>query len=349
MDGQSEYSDFSEKLLLSKRRHRRLFGSEGSWRWTALIIVVPIIALTAVSVTVLLLTVDLTNEATARIELVKTGLAVGAGTGGIVALVLAGRRQWSNEQTARSAEYDATERRITELYTKAIEQLGHAGAAVRLGGLYALERLGQNNKSQRETILNVICAYLRMPYVRPGDRPNLTASIEERALYEERLQQHQVRQAAQRIIHRHCLASQAPKAFWTNWWNVETLDLTGADLAGADLRNADLKRAEFTHADLTGANLAESDLTTVDLREANLTNACLFGAVLVAADLTGADLTKADLSSAQLKNAIFTNANLTEADLSDADLSGVNLTEARLNNIKCHPPLVNDKEASSDQ
>ncbi|MEV4186322.1 hypothetical protein AB0J28_33335 [Streptosporangium canum] len=39
--------------------------------------------------------------------------------------------------------------------------------AVRLGGLYALERLARNNPGHRQTIVNVICAYLRMPYALP--------------------------------------------------------------------------------------------------------------------------------------------------------------------------------------
>ncbi|MEV4250934.1 hypothetical protein AB0J63_47045 [Streptosporangium canum] len=74
------------------------------------------------------------------------------------------RRQRHQEIATAHATHDATERRVTELYTKAVEQLGHAGAAVRLGGLYALERLAQDNPGHRQTIVNVICAYLRMPY-----------------------------------------------------------------------------------------------------------------------------------------------------------------------------------------
>ncbi|MEU3767893.1 hypothetical protein AB0E55_22815 [Amycolatopsis keratiniphila] len=53
---------------------------------------------------------------------------------------------------------------MLELYTKAVEQLGSEKTPVQLGGLYALERLAQDNESQRQTIVSVICAYLRMPY-----------------------------------------------------------------------------------------------------------------------------------------------------------------------------------------
>jgi len=61
-------------------------------------------------------------------------------------------------------ERDAIEWRITDLYGKAVDQLGSDKAPVQLGGLYALERLAQDNPSHRKTVVDVICAYLRMPY-----------------------------------------------------------------------------------------------------------------------------------------------------------------------------------------
>jgi hypothetical protein len=78
--------------------------------------------------------------------------------------MLAVRRHHLQEMATVLTDRDATERRITELYTKAVEQLGNDKAPVRLGGLYALERLAQDNPAQRQTIVNVICAYLRMPF-----------------------------------------------------------------------------------------------------------------------------------------------------------------------------------------
>jgi hypothetical protein len=107
-------------------------------------------------------------------DLIKVALAVSGGVGGAVALVVAYRRQRVTEAahdlakaTATATEYDAAERRITDLYIKAIEQLGSVKAPVRLGGLYGLERLAQGNPAHRQTVIDVICAYLRMPYTPP--------------------------------------------------------------------------------------------------------------------------------------------------------------------------------------
>jgi hypothetical protein len=122
-----------------------------------------------------------TDQASARLDAVRTGLAAGAGAGAAVGLMLAFRRQHHQEIATDLTDRDAAERRITELYTKAVEQLGSDKAPVRLGGLYALERLAQDNPEHRQTIVNVICAYLRMPFAPaapPASNPEPEATEE---------------------------------------------------------------------------------------------------------------------------------------------------------------------------
>ncbi|MEU7989067.1 hypothetical protein AB0B56_29810 [Streptosporangium canum] len=103
-------------------------------------------------------------------DAVKTGLTVGAATGGATALLLSLRKQWLSElahrlqeDVAQDNKGDSQERLVTDLYTKAVEQLGHEKAPVRIGGLYALERLANSYPVHRQSIVNVICGYLRMP------------------------------------------------------------------------------------------------------------------------------------------------------------------------------------------
>ena len=131
-----------------------------------------------------------------KLDAIRTAGTIVVGSGGAVALLLAARRQRSTEianvlqdRVAEDARLDAAERRITDLYTVSVEQLGSEKAAVRLGGLYALERLAQNVPEQRQTIVNVICAYLRMPY----DLPDPDGED-----YRSREQERQVRFTAQR-------------------------------------------------------------------------------------------------------------------------------------------------------
>lgn len=102
--------------------------------------------------------------------------------------MLAARRRRSAEPDLEPKDHDATQRRITDMYGKAADQLGADKAPVRLAGLYALERLAQEHPLQRQTIVNLLCAYLRMPFTEG----------------EEELQ---VRKAAQRILTLHLRAA----------------------------------------------------------------------------------------------------------------------------------------------
>ncbi|MGB6162017.1 MAG: hypothetical protein WCF33_22835 [Pseudonocardiaceae bacterium] len=157
--------------------------------------------------------------ASVQLDAIRTAGTLVIGTGGAVALLLTARRQRYIELTLVHTDRDATERRITELYTKAADQLGSEQAPVRLAGLYALERLAHSTIEHRQTIVDVICAYLRMPYTppqppayrRPGpekrrraraliDRPPHTSPTVQRSRHEHAEQERQVRLTAQNIL-----------------------------------------------------------------------------------------------------------------------------------------------------
>jgi hypothetical protein len=207
-----------------------------------------------------------TDQDRAKLDLVRTAGTLVALIGGFITLLLAALRQRSTELTlehqrevAATAAQDAIEQRITELYSRAVEQLGSDKAPVRLGGLYALERLAQNELPQRQTIVDVICAYLRMPYTPPEDQSS-AANIrtELYSLHEERRQELQVRLAAQRILAAH-LRSDTTNNFWTDM----NLDLTGAHIHGLfDLTNCRIRWAQFRGARFTGnAVFAQAEFT----------------------------------------------------------------------------------------
>jgi hypothetical protein len=117
--------------------------------WIVAAIVGPILGLAFVAA-VVLLRIARPESSAARLDIAKVVLSVAGGIGGAEALVLAGLRQHSSDIAHRHTVADATERRITELYTKAVEQLGSDKAPVRLGGLYALETAcpGQSESAQ---------------------------------------------------------------------------------------------------------------------------------------------------------------------------------------------------------
>ena len=183
-----------------------------------------------------------------QLDAIRTASAITVAAGGAVALLLAARRQQSTELTLEHERENAAEQRITELYTRAIDQLGAEKAPVRLGGLHALERLAQKNPTQRQTIVDVICAYLRMPYTPPDDQAlGEDAPKDAHTRHEERRQELQVRLTAQRILSAH-LYPEAAEVFWDDI----DLDLTEAHLHQFDLNLCQVRSAQFDGATFAG-------------------------------------------------------------------------------------------------
>lgn len=190
------------------------------------------------------------------LEAIKTAGTVVIGSGGAVALWLAVRRQRTAElaiaqkdRELRQKDHDqahtardAVERRVTELYTMAAVQLGSEHAHVRIAGVYALERLAQSNPDQRQVIVNVLCAYLRMPHT--TDAAEADPDRELRAT-----QERQVRLTVQRVLATHLRRGRQADAFWPDI----TLDLAGATLLDLDLGRCHLHSATFDGARFDGA------------------------------------------------------------------------------------------------
>lgn len=221
------------------------------------------------------------DRANLEIDAVKYGLGFIAAGGAAAALLLSVRRQQLAERShdlelrkQTHVETDAADRRVTELFTKAVEQLGSGDAAVRLGGLYALERVAQNNPGQRQTVVDVICAYLRMPYnpsvklesaqhlnTEPTTGPSPSSTDAGTAAGRDPRQELQVRLTAQRILTRHLrrpdrieptdpdpLQASPSQLFWPHI----DLDLTGAALVDWTLDNCKVRSAGFDGAIFAG-------------------------------------------------------------------------------------------------
>ena len=242
---------------------------------------------------------------------------------------------------------------MNERYQKGAEMLGSDVLSVRLGGIYALQRLAVEHPQQYHIqIMQLLCAYARHP----------TRDESEAAVGEEVDPPTELRQDVQAVLTAisSCHASQLELERTAGFHldirsgNLSHADLVHANLSGADLRKTDLSCADLSGADLSDAellattfsqaelwraNLSRADLRDANLhgtilREANLRDAILAKANLSGADLKGADMSQANLISVILTQAILVGANLTKAVLWNADLLGANIRDANLSNTQ---------------
>ena len=229
-----------------------------------------------------------------QLDAIRTAVGIVLGTGGAVALILAARRQRYAELTLKQQyealdqqERDSTSRRVTDLYTKAADQLGSDHAPVRLAGIYALERLGDDHPDQQPTIMAVLCAYLRMPFDPPNrvplvgpptlasrrqlaksdaaTDPELAVVLATTAEQErEREQELEVRKAIQDVIVRHLGSGDGAGVRSRNTWldhgNPLSLDLSGATLVQFTMCYAEVSHVDFSSVRFFGNTVFEGTI-----------------------------------------------------------------------------------------
>ena len=146
------------------------------------------------------------------------------------------------------------EGQITDRFTKAIDQLGKLGKdylAVRLGGIYALERIARDSESDHWAVMEVLTAFVREQAPAKTVPPDQTSG--ERAI-KESPPEHKPPADIQAVL-------TVIKRRTRTYRNGETEPL---DLRNTSLQRADLRGAQLQGAILDGAQLQSADLTAVE-------------------------------------------------------------------------------------
>jgi len=263
---------------------------------------------------------------------------------------------WRTTHKERDLDNDA-QRLLTDRFNKAIELLGSDKLQIRLGGIYALERIAQDSERDHWTVMETLCAFVREqtrgpkrkvaapengePLDEEGKEPppremfeppdtDVRAALtimgrrgEERRQWERKEEKRLDLQGA----HLECADLQGA--------HLEHANLGGAHLEGADLREAHLAGAELFRAHLEGANLRAAHLERAFLEGAHLERAFLGGAHLERAELWRAHLEGAKLWGAHLEDANLWRAHLADAHLEGADLSyAEGLTQGQIDSAR---------------
>ena len=210
------------------------------------------------------------------------------------------------------------EDQITDRYTRAIDQLGSEHLEIRLGGIYALERLAKDSRKDQETVMEVLTAFVRENAslqkskitslnegsIKKSDEP----TEKDEGKIPEKITPNTDIQAILTVIGRRKWA--VIGKIDLSRANLRQADLSGAYLSGADLSGADLRQAYLIGANLRQADLIGANLRGAYLSEAYLSEAYLIGAYLIGAYLYGANLSEANLSEVYLSEVYLRQANL---------------------------------------
>lgn len=230
------------------------------------------------------------------------------------------------QENARIAQKNVTvieEGKITDRFSKAVELLGSEKLEIRLGGIYALERIGRDSQKDHWTVIVVLTAFVRenakpAPALTRGQIVDRDDTFDDKELEKPR----EDIQAIMTVIGRRKWVMK----------EVQRLNLQGVNLTKCDLRNANLEGAILNEANLTQADLWRANLRRVRLKDAFLIKTLLYYADLRDSDLIGAKLDYAVLSNANLNKACLERASFVGAHLTEASLRGAQLFKVDLSN-----------------
>ena len=198
------------------------------------------------------------------------------------------------------------EAQLADRLTQAVDQLRDHNPEVRLGGIYALERLARTSESEYWPIMEILTTFVR-------ERASVTKN---QSLKEPPLRLAPDIQAALDVIgrRRHTYRDGESQRL-----DLRGTDLRRANLAGAKLAGTILSEVRFEEANLAGIGLEEAILRAAHLENSNLADAKMQGAFLLNTSLNGARLRNANLQGAFLSGTRFDGADLLGADLTDAN------------------------------
>lgn len=244
---------------------------------------------------------------------------VGLLLGGLIAFTLAIWRGWVAERQSAAAQRQADTSQqglLYDRYQRGAQMLADTAQAVRLGGIYALRRLSEDEPEQYHVeVMRLFCAFVRNPpgngenRITPqeyGHPPHPTVSLREdvQAVMDaigsrKTVQlQHEGRQRYYLDLHGADLRGgrfsgmNLSSSKWLTFSGISKQELfshaQATDLSSAKLCGAHMDFSQLANADLESACLCRTWLLSVDLSDANLAGASFHAAIMVRAEISGA-------------------------------------------------------------
>ncbi len=238
----------------------------------------------------------------------------------------------------------AEQGQITDRINKAVEGLGRSNlkdepvVEVRLGALYALERIAQDSIRDHVQIMEILCSYIRhnSPW---SNRPSEVERLQD--MEQEKKKEKKVNkkfepdglrediQAALTIIGRR-----------KSWPEItQRMKIEKAQKYIIDLTNCDLHRARIENADLCDAKIIDSNLTR---------------AIIKNTDFTGARICVVDITSAILTNITMQDTDMTTSFAYEGDFVKCSFTPKQINSmflgkkVKLHKDLKHPQKDLND-
>lgn len=239
--------------------------------------------------------------------------------GGIIAIVTL-ILTWRRDRTARLSVDIDKDANFTNRYTEAVRQLGDDSFAIRLGGIYALERIARDSPRDGETILKVLAAFIRR--VSPSENSPF-------AEYSAPIDRGVDVEAAGYVLAQVSKMVPESSPVDLSYTVLTDVDFSGANFPKANFVHSVINRSTFDRAKLDGANFSMADLGLSKFDLASLVGIDAFGA-----NLLNTTFKESTCQKSNFRNSDMSGSNFDLCNLEDANLCGVKFLDTTFRNAK---------------
>jgi uncharacterized protein YjbI with pentapeptide repeats len=263
------------------------------------------------------------------------------GIGGLLFFVTAAV-SWRNLKATERNVLVAEDKQVTERFSKAVEMLSNENSLyIRLGGIYALERIAKDSDKEYWQIIEIFTAFVRertrlideqepyeyKDYYEEFNREN----SDDYSNYEDEPEWDGITCIPKPNYIHPCptdiqaiLTALGRRIKTHEHGKQHQLNLSRTDLRGI------IFTGDFSGINLEGSNLQWTEFKNVEMIRANLTRANLESAKFEGANLQGADLEGAQMHWAKFISTSFSEANLKDVDFEETSFQRSSLSQADL-------------------
>jgi pentapeptide repeat protein len=208
---------------------------------------------------------------------------------------------------------------LTDRFSKAVEQLGNPDINVRMGGLYALERVARDSGRDAATVTEVLIRFIRNRTI--PEQPDESLKVAD-----------DVNVALKAIGRRPGVDQEFDRL------DLSHLTINGASLEFANLKDANLCYVSAVRVNFGAASLKAAEFGFADARRSFFTNADIRKCSFYNTDLrysffSNAKLDYVDFRNADLRHTIFGGSGERNLPLRFANMKGARLDGAKFKNV----------------
>ena len=234
---------------------------------------------------------------------------------------------------------------VAERFKNAVEHLGHESVSVRLGGVYALHHLAQEEENYRIRVFEILCAHIRQ------------TTTDENYVIRPPTSYLPIAQPTVEIasILKLLFISQDRGVYEDLKANLQYANLGGAALSDSKLQRADLSGANLqwaflTGAELNGARFMDANMANAFVQNSDMTDATLIYAVVSDVNFDNANLRNVSFFMADCRDSSFTSAQNLKAEQfkSVRSLHGAKLSDELKKEIQSKYPDILNRQPPKD-